>query len=283
MVAYEEIKTTPTFSRQKDNKLLFSDHAHDISISYTSTYTLKYVIKGVKHYHYNNQYYKILENQYVVLNNDCNITTEAEKGTKGLSFFLSAELINEILSYHTNALSAIDFFETIHKNPKCEVLYLLGRIAHLHEKEPLVLKQQLEPLFIKISELVVLKQTRLNSSFLKLNIAKQCTKKELYKYVTRAEEYILDNLEEKLSLASISKEVGVSMYYLHRVFSEIYGSSPLNYLTKARLAKAKNKLQNPKVPIHQIAIECGFDNTHYFSNVFKKHLGVSPLGYRRKI
>jgi AraC-like DNA-binding protein len=92
-----------------------------------------------------------------------------------------------------------------------------------------------------------------------------------------------DNIKENLSLDTVSRDIGVSKYYFHRIFTEINGSTPLEYLTAIRLEKAKNSLQNPKKPILEVAIECGFDNTAYFSNTFKRRLGLSPTQFRNSL
>ena len=64
---------------------------------------------------------------------------------------------------------------------------------------------------------------------------------------------------------------------------EINGKTPLEYLTGIRLDNAKNKLQYSKDSIFEIAITSGFDNTAYFSNVFRKHIRVSPTQFRKAL
>ena len=80
-------------------------------------------------------------------------------------------------------------------------------------------------------------------NFISLKIVKHDTKRELYKLITEAKDYLNDNLKEKISLDIISRDIGISKYYLHRLFTEINGNTPLGYLTIIRLEKAKNKLQ----------------------------------------
>jgi len=283
MIKIEEITTIPTFSNQLENKMLYSNHSNDISISYKSTYTLKYVIEGVKHYNYNNQDIEVSKNQYLIINNESNITTEVKKGTKGLSFFLSPKLINDIYRYHTNSNSSIEFLEVTQKKSNSKTHYLLDKIAYLYEHNPIVFKQQMDNLFIQVSELIVQEQASIDTKFMKLKIVKHNTKKELYKLVTDAREYLNDNHKEDINLDIISRDIGISKYYLHRLFTEINGSTPQSYLTAIRLEKAKNKLQYSKASIFEIAISCGFDNSSYFSNTFKKHMGVSPSVFRKNL
>jgi len=283
MVKLEEITTIPTFSNQSENKILYSNHSDDISVSYKSTYTIKYVIEGVKHYNYNNQDIELSKNQYLILNNNSKITTEAQRGTKGLSFFLSPELIKEIYSFHTDNKLYPKFLEITQKKSNNKVGLLVAEVASLYEHNQFLFKQQVDNLFIRLSEVVVQEQINIDKKFTTLRIVKYDTKKELFKLITEAKEYINDNISGDISLITISREIGISKYYLHRLFSEINGYTPLGYLTTVRLEKAKNKLQYSKDSIFEIAISCGFDNTSYFSNVFKKHIGFSPTQFRKNL
>ena len=283
MIKLEEITSNPTFSNQLENKILYSNHSDDISVSYQSTYTIKYVIDGVKCYNYNNLDIAVSKNQYLILNNNSQITTEAKKGTKGLSLFLSPELINEISHYYTNGKYTCDFLEVTQKEPNFKVNYLLNKMAYLFENNKIDLKKQMDDLFIKISELIVQEQTSINDNFIKLRIKKHDTKRELYKLIIATKDYLNDNLKENISLDTISRDIGISKYYLHRLFTEFNGNTPIGYLTAIRLEKAKNKLQTSKDSIFEVAITCGFDNTAYFSNLFKKHTGFSPSEFRKSL
>lgn len=280
MIKLQKITSIPTFSSQLENKILYSNHSEDISVTYKSIYTLKYVIDGVKHYNYNNQVIKVLKNQYLILNNDSRITTEAKKGTKGLSLFLSPKLINEISHFYTNGKYPFDFLEVTQKESNLKINYLLNKLVYLYENETVDFEKQMDDLFIKVSELIVQEQVLITDSFVKLKIVKHDTKRELYKLMNTAKDYLNDNLKENISLDIISREIGISKYYLHRLFTEFNGNTPNAYLTNIRLQKAKNKLQFSKDPIFEIAIACGFNNTAYFSNLFKKYTGFSPTEFR---
>ncbi|WP_109437640.1 MULTISPECIES: helix-turn-helix transcriptional regulator [Aquimarina] len=283
MVKLEEVIDIPKFSNQLENKVLYSNHSDDISISYDSTYTLKYVIEGVKHYSFNNQNIEVSKNQYLILNNNSRITTNAKRGTKGLSFFLSPKLINEVYSYHTNTKPQPEFLEVIQKQTNNNVSLLLEKITHLYEKDSITFKHQIDHLFIRLSETIIQEQINIDHKFSALKIIKHNTKKELFQRVSLAKEYLNDNISNTVSLEKISSNIGISKYYLHRLFTEINGITPLEYLTSIRLEKAKNRLRYSKCSIFEIAIECGFDNISYFSNTFKKHIGSSPTQYRNNV
>lgn len=286
MVKLEKITTTyPKFSSQIENKILYTNHSEDISISYKSTYTLKFVIEGHKQYQLGNQNVKVLKNQYLILNDNKSIQTEAKKGTKGLSFFLSPKLIHEIYNYHSKNNSQsipLSFFECTQTKSNNGIGIWLNRMTNLLEKNTFTLNHHIDDCFIKLSEEIVKEHLTISDNFLELNIIKYDTKKALYKYISQIKEYINDNFSETISLDIISQNIGVSKYYLHRIFNKMTGQTPLEYLTSIRLEKAKNQLHFSKKSIFEIAIECGFDNISYFSTVFKKQIGCSPSQYRTK-
>lgn len=284
MIQLEKITTKPSFSSQLENKILYTEHSEDISIKYTSTYTLKYVIEGTKFYNCNNQDTVVSKNQYLILNKDATITTETPKGTKGFSFFLSPQLIEDVYYYHTNTkIDTIAFFEVLQTSSNNNIGYLLHKISQLYRYDLNGFKQNIEELFMLISEQIIKEKINLDTRFKKLNISKHNTRKELYKLIIATKEYLHDNLKESVSLDTISRDIGISKYYLHRLFTEINSVTPLEYLTIHRLKKAKEKLQYSKDSVFEIAITCGFDNTAYFSNTFKKYTGLSPTQFRNKL
>ena len=58
--------------------------------------------------------------------------------------------------------------------------------------------------------------------------------------------------------------------------------APLEYLTRLRINQAKTLLvQDNFVSIEDVARNCGFNDSFYFSTCFKKHMGISPLRFRK--
>lgn len=283
MVRFEKI-VTPNFSSQLGNKVLYAEHDRDISVSYKSTYTLKYVIDGAKNYSFGKDEVKVSKNQYLFLDNNRTINTEAKKGTVGLSFFLSPELISNVYSnLYGKDKSSIEFLECPQTRSDDRIGNWLNQSAHLLTNEPSVSAFQMDDLFIRLSEIVVQEQVKIEDTFASLEIIKYNTKKELLRFISRSKEFIHDNYDAPITLSILSKNIGVSKYYLHRLFTEMTGSTPVVYITRVRLSKAKEQLRTSGASILEIAMACGFDSTSYFSNTFKKHFGVSPTEYRKSL
>lgn len=102
--------------------------------------------------------------------------------------------------------------------------------------------------------------------------------------VKRIINYLSENYEQKISLDQIAHNMYLSPVYISKIFKEETGESPINYLIKIRLEKAKEILKNDKNgDIKNIANEVGYEDVYHFSKLFKKYYGISPLHYRRKL
>ena len=72
-----------------------------------------------------------------------------------------------------------------------------------------------------------------------------------------------------------------SKYYLVHAFSEEYGISPINYMISKRIKDAKQLLKNDDYTLSVISRMLGFSSPSYFTQAFKKTVGMSPNQYRK--
>ena len=90
----------------------------------------------------------------------------------------------------------------------------------------------------------------------------------------------ISNCDFKPSVAIAAS--GFDKDYFGRLFKRETGKSPVQFLTDLRIAQAKRLLKDPKqFSVEVIAHSCGFSDALYFSTCFKKHVGLSPLAYRK--
>lgn len=89
--------------------------------------------------------------------------------------------------------------------------------------------------------------------------------------------YIRKNYSENISLQNVAKECFVSPEHLSRTFKKKTGFGFNEYLTIFRLKKANSLfIDNPKAKISDVAFKCGFNDSNYFSKVYKKIYNTSP-------
>jgi AraC family transcriptional regulator len=94
-------------------------------------------------------------------------------------------------------------------------------------------------------------------------------------------EYIETHLGDDLSLEAMGAEIGLSAYYLSRVFKGALGQSPHRYVLGRRIERAKDLLRDTATPIADVALAAGFSSQSHLSNRFRRIVGVSPAAYRR--
>lgn len=93
-------------------------------------------------------------------------------------------------------------------------------------------------------------------------------------------EYISQNYKAfDFDYNALCKVCNLSYSYFITLFKAVSNMTPIQYVTKMKIDYSKELLITEKYSITQIAEMCGFDNVYYFSNVFKKHIGVSPTAY----
>ncbi|UBU14888.1 GlxA family transcriptional regulator [Nonomuraea gerenzanensis] len=93
--------------------------------------------------------------------------------------------------------------------------------------------------------------------------------------------WLEDNLAGNLTLDDISAHAGMSTRTLIRRFREQTGSTPLQWLHRARVRRAQHLLETTRHPVERIGAEVGFGSPTAFRDRFKRTTGVSPTGYRR--
>ncbi len=100
----------------------------------------------------------------------------------------------------------------------------------------------------------------------------------------RSTDFINDNLEENFSLAALAAHVGVSPYYLARLFKQSTGRTPHQYLIERRIEKAKRLLvERSDLSIVELAYELGFANHSHFTKFFHRLVGITPKDYREAL
>lgn len=103
------------------------------------------------------------------------------------------------------------------------------------------------------------------------------------KEIQTALDYIEMNLCEKLTLDEVSKVVGFSKFYFHRIFQREVGIPLYDYIRKRRLASAASVLLNTDVSILDIALTYHFESQESFTRAFKSTYQLPPGRYRSAI
>ena len=98
--------------------------------------------------------------------------------------------------------------------------------------------------------------------------------------VVRARGYIRDHFGDELSLDKVAKVVNMSANYFSEKFKQATGMRFVEYVSRTRVEKARNLLQNPRLRVSEIAFDVGFQSLSQFNRAFKQVTGQSPREYR---
>jgi YesN/AraC family two-component response regulator len=86
---------------------------------------------------------------------------------------------------------------------------------------------------------------------------------------------------EALTRDDIARQVGISPDYLTDCFHQELGITPMTYLRRYRILRARALLEATDLPIIQVAMQTGFSDGTYFTRTFQREAGMSPRAYRR--
>lgn len=99
--------------------------------------------------------------------------------------------------------------------------------------------------------------------------------------IARIKKYIDQNYTKPISLFDVAQQHQILPSYLARQFKHIYDESPSTYIILVRIEEAKRLIRAyPTLDFRNIAELVGYPDQHYFSKLFKKHIGQTPTEYK---
>ena len=99
-------------------------------------------------------------------------------------------------------------------------------------------------------------------------------------YIEEALRYLESNYPHTVSIQSMAAHLGLDRSYLYRIFKNALGLSPQEYLLDLRIRKACELLQRTDMSVAIISLSVGYEDTLYFSRLFRKKKGTTPTRYR---
>lgn len=242
------------------------------SLPHTHHFTeLFYVISGNGIFHVENELVPVKPNDLMIINPHIEHTEKTMTnnpmeyivfGVDGLAF-----------SFHNKNEDAPKNYShysyTSSRNRLVDYSQLM--LQEFREKKPgfdIICKSILQVLLVFISRELDLSIIS-DSTFL---ISKECA---------LAKRYIDSNYAQNITLDTLAEITHINKYYLAHSFASCIGQSPISYLSSKRLQTSKELLSSTNYSIAQIASSTGFSSQSYFSQIFKKSVGMTPQQYRK--
>lgn len=99
--------------------------------------------------------------------------------------------------------------------------------------------------------------------------------------INRVIDYIDQNIDMPLTLEELASQAHFSKFHFLRVFTDVVGESPIQYMLRMRLEKAAALIMTaPDLPISDIALQFGFADHTTFSRQFRKYFNQTPTAFR---
>ncbi len=100
--------------------------------------------------------------------------------------------------------------------------------------------------------------------------------------IRKAQEFIENNLTEKLSVDELADKFAIGRRHFDRRFKKATNNTPAEYIQRVRIEAAKKLLEISRKNVNEVMYEVGYADTKSFRTVFKKITGLSPIDYRNK-
>ncbi len=106
-------------------------------------------------------------------------------------------------------------------------------------------------------------------------------KKEIIIAVGKMQDYIKAHLTEPITLYDLARSCGLSPWYASRIFKELLGKTPFEYIRACRVSQAALKLRDEKVKVIDVALDFVFDTHEGFTRAFTRQFGINPARYKK--
>ncbi len=100
--------------------------------------------------------------------------------------------------------------------------------------------------------------------------------------VERAQQYLEEHLDKKISFEQLASTLAVSRRNFDRRFIKATGNTPMEYLQRVKVEVAKSTLEKGRKSIFEVMSDVGYADDKAFREVFKRITGISPLDYRAR-
>ena len=257
------------------------DHTHNEKAHSHDFISIICLLSGACTYRINNNLYKAKKGDIIICNPGASHERLLNKGQEVSEFHIGVNDIyikglpkNYLISPHMPPMIQLAKYEAEFFKCYNEI------ISHQEKNEPgtdLILKCLVMKILV-----ILLKETY----FIQHPQAAADFEFEVYDkktIVNTIVEYMDNNYMHTISLDRISKNLYLSPIYISKLFKEETSESPINYLIKVRLTKAKEMLEQSSLSIKTIANNVGYEDPYYFSKLFKRYYGSSPLKYRQSL
>ena len=204
--------------------------------------------------------------------------------------FLKCKESDDLYIYHCHA-NLVEAMINLKINGEIVGFIMFGQISDIanEEKRVNLLKNNTSKnVLSSIQEIKYLDDEKLQSastillSLAKYAISEKMVSIEQEKFINQMNDFIEKNYEKNLVINDFLKYFNMSRTSLYTMCDKYLNMGISSYLRLKRIEKAKEYLQNSSLSLKEISYKVGFNDYNYFSQIFKKIVGISSKEYRKK-
>lgn len=265
----------------------FSPKKSDPSFSYISNFTVKYTIKGQGQYSVNGKTKKVRQNQMLTINEGSLVNPLFAEGT-GFSIFVEPNIIKDCLdsiskpNFQFQTQDILEYSHNFYDDVNYSKLKTIEELFNkLSRYKNLIIPTDF---YYEIASELLLCDEHIKQKINQISSLKYSTKLEIYKRLEIAKHFLLNSLNGKFDLETLSSISCISKFHLIRLFKQTYGITPHRFFIREKINSIKNVIQQePNKSLTDISVDFGYSNLYVFSKQFKAIYGVSPREYKKSL
>jgi AraC family transcriptional regulator len=254
--------------------------------SFVSPLSLRYSLQDRFKVSTERGHYSVSPTTFVVLNEGQRgeISVEPNSSPRAVTLVFEQKYMSDIArSFSAPLISALEmdrdgivvrFPECIQHDTAFEIGPKLRALSAASLRSDSI--ESLSDKFRAVTECVVLVYSAASRQIESIDSVRPGTRAELYRRIQRAYVYIQDAYNEELCLEKIARVACMSPHHFHRVFSQVYGITPLRALADRRMQMAHRLLETTDTAVSAICRAVGYHSAPTFSNLFRAKFGLPP-------
>lgn len=236
---------------------------YHINIQKRDITVIEYVVDGTGYVFFDKKYNKVDADTIYILNQGEHHKYFADKNDPYSKIFLniSGSMAKELPSMYGLGN---------------DHLFVNKQLRSTFERIPQTLNSSLSEEHMQIELQIILTEIFTKLSF-SISKEKKCVE------AVKLKEYIDSNTDKIINMSELSKLIFRSVDYSQKLFLREFKTTPYEYQINRKIIIAKNLLTNTDISIGELGASLGYNDPHYFSNIFKTKTGLSPSKYRKEI
>jgi AraC family transcriptional regulator len=254
------------------------------------SFSIKYVAEGKEIYVVNGKRYEVAGKHYLLANNhsEGNVLVDSKTLVKGICIDVSPSIITDVTAglidpglLNDNIkmdtfLNSSSFFENVYPSGRTYLGNFLEKyetqIIDAHTEKTILSRE----FYFQLAEKIIKDHIPVLKQLQNVKVVKPETRKQILYKLLCAKEIIESNFLKTSYIGEIAKEIGFSEYHFFRLFKNVFGISPNQYIINKKMNYAREILKKGNTTVLDVALLCSFPDGFSFSKAFKKHFGESP-------